>query len=61
MMLIRSKFRKLKMKSQIIILDIVILLLVLVVCTIGIYVEAKIFYEISLESSYIMMNSTDMK
>ncbi|CAD8160521.1 unnamed protein product [Paramecium pentaurelia] len=60
-MVIHSQFRKLKMKSQIIILDIMILLLVLGVCTIGIYVEAKIFYEISLESSYIMMNSIDMK
>lgn len=31
------------------------------VCTIAIYVEAKIFNEISLESSHIMMNSTDIK
>ncbi|CAD8156288.1 unnamed protein product [Paramecium octaurelia] len=60
-MMICSQFRKMKMKSQIIILDVIILVLVLVVCSIGIYVEAKIFYEISLESSYIMMNSTDIK
>ncbi|CAK71808.1 unnamed protein product (macronuclear) [Paramecium tetraurelia] len=50
-----------KMKSQIIILDVIILFMVIVVCSIGIYVEAKLFYEISLESSYIMMNSTDIK
>ncbi|CAK77641.1 unnamed protein product (macronuclear) [Paramecium tetraurelia] len=50
-----------KMKSQIIILDMMILLIVLSVCTLGIYVEAVIFYDISLESSNIMMNVTDIK
>lgn len=38
-----------------------ILLIVLSICTLGIYVEAQIFYDISLESSNIMMNTTDIK
>ncbi|CAD8079167.1 unnamed protein product [Paramecium sonneborni] len=60
-MFICSLFREFKMKSQIIILDIIILLLVLSVCALGIYIEASIFYYISLESSNIMMNTTDIK
>lgn len=39
----------------------IILLIVLGVCTLGIYVEAMIFYDISLESSNIMMNTTDIR
>ena len=38
-----------------------ILLMVLSICTLGIYIEAQIFYYISLESSNMMMNTTDIK
>ncbi|CAD8071206.1 unnamed protein product [Paramecium primaurelia] len=60
-MIICSQFKQMKMKTQIIILDMMILLIVLSVCTLGIYIEAIIFYDISLESSNMMMNTTDIK
>lgn len=44
---LRQTFRNLKMRSQIIYLDIFILLLVLSIAGTAIYIEIKIFYYIS--------------